>query len=65
MAQTPLNLTGLRWIFHEESDFTTFATQISGAIRYKFSVWVIVADLDKFKFLIDTYGHAAGDAVLR
>ena len=39
--------------------------QLSGAARYGFSFWVVMADLDKFKNVNDTYGHEAGDAVIK
>jgi len=39
--------------------------QLSGASRYDFPFAVIAVDLDKFKYVNDTFGHGAGDEVLR
>jgi two-component system chemotaxis response regulator CheY len=39
--------------------------QLGAAARHDFPIWLVMADLDFFKKVNDTYGHNAGDAVLK
>ena len=39
--------------------------ELESATRYGFPAWVVMADIDRFKHVNDTFGHAAGDAVLK
>ena len=55
-------LTGLA---NRHRFFITAAEEVSRADRYQRTLSVIVADLDEFKRVNDTYGHAAGDAALQ
>ena len=41
------------------------AKQLSGAARHGFPVWVVLGDIDSYKSINDTFGHDAGDIVLK
>ncbi len=55
-------LTGL---FNRRHMEDSLAREISRAARHKTSLAVIMLDLDYFKRINDTYGHMAGDMVLK
>jgi len=39
--------------------------QLRGAARHGFSLWVVIGDIDSFKTINDTFGHDAGDIVIK
>jgi diguanylate cyclase (GGDEF)-like protein len=55
-------LTGLQ---NRNTTLEYLERQMARAVREKSSMAVILADIDDFKKINDTYGHLAGDAVLR
>jgi len=61
MAMTD-QLTGL---YNRHYLFDAAPKKISEAIRHHYNISLIVVDLDHFKKVNDTHGHATGDEVLR
>ncbi len=55
-------LTGL---WNRRAILEIFDRELERAMRHSSCVSAIIADLDHFKRINDTYGHQAGDAVLR
>jgi two-component system, cell cycle response regulator len=56
---------GLTGLLNRNSILGKLAEEVSRAQRQSEPVSVLMADLDHFKSVNDTYGHLAGDAVLR
>ncbi|WP_341916202.1 sensor domain-containing diguanylate cyclase [Ferrovibrio terrae] len=55
-------LTGL---LNRRAFLSTAERQVAYVRRYSRNLAIVVADIDHFKLVNDTYGHAAGDAVIR
>ncbi len=55
-------LTGL---FNRNYLFSNIPKRISEATRHNWDCCLIIADVDKFKSINDTFGHAVGDIVLK
>ena len=56
------SLTGL---LNHSTTFTVLTQELSRAQRDHYPVAVLIADLDHFKGINDSYGHAAGDLVIQ
>src|SRR5690606_37410533 len=56
----PLTTLGNHRAFHEELDH-----QVEASLRYGVPVSLLLIDLDEFKAVNDSKGHAGGDRILR
>lgn len=56
---------GLTNLYNQRSFYIMLKDDIDRACRYQRSVSLLLLDIDHFKVVNDTYGHLAGDAILR
>ena len=52
-------------LWNRSAIFATLTKELNRANREKRSVGIVLADIDRFKSINDTFGHQAGDTVLR
>jgi diguanylate cyclase (GGDEF)-like protein len=56
---------GLTGLFNRKQIMDLFDLELTRTLRYGTPFSILIADIDHFKQINDTYGHLAGDAVLR
>jgi diguanylate cyclase (GGDEF)-like protein len=56
---------GLTGLFNRKQLMDLFDMELARSQRYQVPFSVLIADIDHFKQINDTFGHLAGDAVLR
>lgn len=56
---------GLTGLYNHRSLLDSLAKEVERSVRYDHPLAVLMMDIDGFKLLNDTYGHQAGDDVLR
>ncbi len=60
-----IHVDGLTGVYNRAFFDSQFTLELERARRSEVPLTLIIADLDKFKGINDTYGHQAGDATLR
>ncbi|MBK9070482.1 MAG: GGDEF domain-containing protein [Myxococcales bacterium] len=59
------SVDGLTQIFNQRHFHDTLIREVGRARRYRRQLSLVMFDVDYFKHINDTYGHLAGDAVLK
>jgi diguanylate cyclase (GGDEF)-like protein len=64
-VETLANVDCLTGLFNRRRFETVFSTEFKKAVRYQLPLSCLMIDIDHFKRVNDTHGHAAGDEVIR
>ncbi|MEX0743992.1 MAG: diguanylate cyclase [Phycisphaeraceae bacterium] len=63
--ETLASRDGLTGLYNHRTFYVLLADELARAFRFKRSVSLLMVDADHFKRVNDTYGHPAGDAILK